>query len=58
MNKCTREKIQPIKQHHVADFGVKRERNASQISCKADNMTLDTTPTSTLATDSASIILN
>jgi len=36
------ERIQPIKQHHITDFGAKSKRNASEISCKTNNMSLQT----------------
>ena len=41
------EKIQPVKEHHVADFGVERKRNATQVSSEPDHVTLRTTITNT-----------
>ena len=33
-------RIQPIKQHHIADFGVKSERNSTQVSGKTNDVPL------------------
>jgi len=54
------EKIQPVEQHHVADFGVKCKRNATQISGKADDVSLQThdTPVTVNTADTVTDINN
>ena len=42
MQENSKERIQPIKQHHVADFRVKSECNATKISRKTDDKSLQT----------------